>query len=173
MILSFREVWNLRKNTKGALFILFFRISHSFTGNRLKRILGFPLRAIYKLLMQWFLGIDIPDTTRIGKELNVYHGQGLVVHENTIIGDYCILRQNTTIGNAKEGSPAPVIGNHVEVGANCVILGNVNVGECSVIAAGSVVIKDVPAYVMVAGNPAQLKKTLNKVNLKPQDRIEA
>ncbi|MCH3941589.1 MAG: acyltransferase [Bacteroidales bacterium] len=56
---------------------------------------------------------------------------------------------------------APVrIGDNVWVGANAIILPGVNVGEMSVIAAGSVVTKDVPSGVLVAGNPATIKKKL-------------
>lgn len=60
------------------------------------------------------------------------------------------------------GITAPVhIGDNVWVGANATILPGVTIGNCSVIAAGSVVTKDVPEKVLVAGNPAVVKKHLD------------
>ena len=59
---------------------------------------------------------------------------------------------------------APVnIGNNVWVGANATILPGVTIGDFSVIAAGSVVNKDVPSGVLVAGNPAVFKKKLDNI----------
>ncbi|MBR5747458.1 MAG: hypothetical protein IKY01_01585 [Prevotella sp.] len=56
---------------------------------------------------------------------------------------------------------APVtIGDNVWIGSNAIILPGVKVGEMSVVAAGSVVTKDVPSGVLVAGNPAIIKKKL-------------
>lgn len=59
------------------------------------------------------------------------------------------------------GITAPVhIGDNVWVGANVTILPGVTIGDCSVIAAGSVVTKDIPEKVLAAGNPAVIKKHL-------------
>ena len=56
---------------------------------------------------------------------------------------------------------APVIiGADVWVGANSTILPGVTIGDFSVIAAGAIVTKDVPSGVLVAGNPAVIKKKL-------------
>lgn len=56
---------------------------------------------------------------------------------------------------------APVsIGNDCWIGANSVILPGVNIGDYCVVAAGSIVTKDVPSGVLVAGNPAVIKKKL-------------
>jgi putative colanic acid biosynthesis acetyltransferase WcaB len=160
MFKTFQEVWKQRGNTKSFVFITLFRLSGKFTRNRFTRLIGSPIRIFYKMGVQWILGIDIPDRTKIGRRFTIYHGQGLVVHEDAIIGNDCVLRHNTTIGNAREGGPCPVLGNHVEVGANSVIIGNVNIGDHSIIAAGSVVIKDVPENCVVAGNPARVVKKL-------------
>src|SRR5690606_27498357 len=93
--------------------------------------------------------------------LNIFHGQGLVINSDVVIGNYVTLRHNTTIGSAHESGLCPIISDHVEVGANVVIIGNIKIGENSKIAAGSVVIKDVPSNVLVAGNPAVIKKYLD------------
>ena len=57
---------------------------------------------------------------------------------------------------------APVaIGNDCWIGANAIILPGVTIGDCCVVAAGSVVTKDIPSGVLVAGSPAVIKKHLN------------
>lgn len=58
-------------------------------------------------------------------------------------------------------SKGPItIGRNVWVGDNVVILGNVKIGDGVIVAAGSVIIKDVPSYSLVAGVPAVIKKSL-------------
>ena len=67
------------------------------------------------------------------------------------------------------GRKAPVvIGHDCWIGANSTILPGVTIGDYSIIAAGSVVTKDVPSGVMVAGNPAKIKKELDISKLEVQ-----
>ena len=51
-----------------------------------------------------------------------------------------------------------MIGNGVTIGAGAIILGEITIGNNSIIGAGAVVLKDVPDNVIVAGNPAEIKK---------------
>lgn len=155
-----REISELKGNTKGLLFLICFRVSSLFTKNFFLKFIGFPIRWSYRIIFQWFLGIDISDTTKIGQGFVVYHGQGLIISSTAIIGDNVVVRQNTTIGNAKAGGGSPTIGNNVHIGANSVIIGEISIGSNSIIAAGSVVIKDVPSGVIVAGNPAKVIKSV-------------
>lgn len=158
----FSELMTVRNNTKGLLFILAFRSSSFFAKSAVLRLMGFPIRLSYKLFIQWVLGIDVPDTTAIGRSFNVFHGSGLVIHRETIIGKNVIVRHNTTIGNAREEGGCPRIGNNVNIGANSVIIGAISIGNNSIVAAGSVVIRDVPDNVVVAGNPAIVVKYLKQ-----------
>lgn len=155
------ETRNL-KNTKGELFWFCFRISHFFTKNKLLKLIGFPIRILYKILFNWVFGIDIPDKTNIGKGFKVFHGQGLVINKNSKIGNNVLVRHNTTIGNSRHGGGSPVIKDDVQIGANSVVIGEITIGKNSIIAAGSVVIKDVPENVIVAGNPAKIVKQIIK-----------
>lgn len=147
-------------NTKNLFFNLCFRTCSFFSQNMILKIIGFPFRLLYKFCIQWVLGIDIPDTTKIGKNFTIFHGQGLVVHKSVIIGNNVTLRHNTTIGNARQNGACPIIADNVDVGANSVIIGDIRIGNNAVIAAGSIVVKNVPDFAVVAGNPAKVIKVL-------------
>ncbi|WP_026463368.1 serine O-acetyltransferase [Adhaeribacter aquaticus] len=155
-----QEIIKLRGNTKGAFFILIFRISSFFTKNSFFKIIGLPIRIFYKFFVQWLLCIDIPDTVKLGRGFNLFHGQSTVIHQDSVIGRNVTLRHNTTIGNGKSEKDVPCIGNNVQIGANVVIIGKINIGDNAIIGAGSVVIKDVPSFSVVAGNPARVVKNL-------------
>ncbi|RZL00898.1 MAG: serine acetyltransferase [Pedobacter sp.] len=153
------ELRVIGSNTKGRFFIKSFRKAYAISkSSGLRKKLGSLYRAYYKIVFNYLLGIDIPDTTTIGFGFNVFHGQGLVISSDTVIGTNVTVRQNTTIGNSVPGSKSPRIGNNVDIGAHVVIIGDINVGDNVIIAAGSIVIKDVPSNVMIAGNPAIIKK---------------
>jgi putative colanic acid biosynthesis acetyltransferase WcaB len=146
-------------NTKGKFIVYFFRWVHYFSSKRKNLLLIIPgifCRVLYKFLIQWIMGIDLPENTKIGKGLCIFHGQGLVVNEDAVFGDYVTLRHNTTIGNKFAGSKSPVFGNNVDVGANSVIIGEVTVGNNVIIGAGTVVTKDIPDGATVVGNPGRL-----------------
>lgn len=146
----------MHSNTKGTIFLFFFRLSAVFAKYKFLRIIGFPVRLFYKLCFQWFLGYDIPDRTSIGIGFNVYHGQGLVIGGDVIIGDNVVVRQNTTIGNSRPGGGSPVIEDNVDIGANVVIIGDIRIGQNSVIGAGTVIVKDIPPNVLAVGNPVRI-----------------
>jgi serine acetyltransferase len=123
---------------------------------RLVRLLGIAISAIYRVVAIGTLSIDIPTRTKIGRGLRIYHGFGLVVHADSVIGRNVQLRHNTTIGVKREGSGAPRIGDDCSIGPNVVVLGDVQVGEGATVGAGAVVVADVPMRAVVAGNPARM-----------------
>ncbi|MDM9381604.1 DapH/DapD/GlmU-related protein [Chlorogloeopsis sp. ULAP01] len=122
-------------------------------------------RVFYQLVVDWILKVELPWDTQVGANLKLSHSVALVVNHETIIGTNCTLRHSTTIGNKKlaDGSYSrcPKIGNNVDIGSNVVIIGSVVIGDNAVIGAGSVVVKDVPAGAVVAGNPARVIRILN------------
>jgi serine O-acetyltransferase len=101
---------------------------------------------------------DINPAARIGRGIFLDHATGLVVGETAVIDDdVSILHDVTLGGTGKEHEDRhPKIRRGVMIGAGAKILGNIEVGCCARIAAGSVVIKPVPANVTVAGVPAKV-----------------
>lgn len=149
-----------RGNIKGLVFLISYRVAHFFSTNVFMRLIGIPVWLLYRFIFRWILGIDVPENVTIGKGLIVNHGVGLVINPNVIIGDNVKLHQNTTIGSKDSSGGCPVIGDNVVIGANCVVLGPIKIGNNSIIAAGSIVVKDVPSGVVVAGNPAKIIKII-------------
>lgn len=76
------------------------------------------------------------------------------------IGYGCTFRQLITVGvkSKNRHDEKPVIGKNVDFGVNVTCIGNIHIGDNAIIAAGSVVVKDVPENAIVAGNPAKIIK---------------
>ncbi|MBP5255919.1 MAG: serine O-acetyltransferase, partial [Clostridia bacterium] len=91
-------------------------------------------------------GIEIHPGAEIGKGVFVDHGSGVVIGETSIVGDNCTIYQGATLGGTGKdiGKRHPTLGNNVMVGAGAKILGPINIGDNSKIAAGAVVLRDVP-----------------------------
>ncbi|QJD77229.1 serine acetyltransferase [Spirosoma rhododendri] len=143
-------------NSKGRLLGVLFRLANFGAGSAVARLLLTPYQLLYRLLVEWTLGVELPYNTVVGPGLRIYHGQALVVHKHVRIGRNCILRQSTTIGNAGRGNDCPIIGNNVDIGSNVCIIGPVHIGDNVVIGAGSVVTKSIPTGCTVVGNPARI-----------------
>lgn len=102
--------------------------------------------------------VDINPAARVGKGIMLDHATGFVVGETAAIGDNVSILQGVTLGGTgkSEEDRHPKIGNGVLIGAGAIVLGNIKVGECARIGAGSVVVKEVPPRVTVAGVPARI-----------------
>ena len=83
------------------------------------------------------------------------HPNGVVIHEDAVIGNDCMIMQQVTIGMIGEGE-VPRIGNKVYVGAGAKIIGRVDVGDGARVGANAVVTKDVPPNWTAVGIPARL-----------------
>lgn len=103
-------------------------------------------------------GVDIHPAARIGSGIMLDHATDIVIGETAEVGDMSSLLHGVTLGGSgKEGGDRhPKVGRHVMIGAGAKILGNIKVGHCARIAAGSVVLKDVPPNTTVAGVPAKV-----------------
>lgn len=159
-------------NLKGKIIVVSFTIMTFFRKkmtNKFTYILFAPIIILYKFITDILLGCEIPASTRIGKGLVIHHGRGLVLNGSSIIGDNVTLKHNTTIGNKEslsgEDLGSPTIQDNVIVGPNSIIIGPITIGHNSIIGAGSVVIKDVEPYSIVAGNPAKLIRKIPQSNL--------
>ena len=86
------------------------------------------------------------------------HANSIVIGETAVVGDDVSMLHSVTLGGTgKEGGDRhPKIGDGVMIGAGATVLGNIKVGDCSRIAAGSVVLKEVPPCTTVAGVPAKV-----------------
>lgn len=103
-------------------------------------------------------GVDIHPAARIGKGLMIDHAHSIVIGETAVVGDNVSMLHSVTLGGTGkgDGDRHPKIGNGVLIGAGAKVLGNIRVGHCSRIAAGSVVLHDVPPCSTVAGVPARV-----------------
>jgi serine O-acetyltransferase len=102
------------------------------------------------------INLKIFSSTKLGGGVVCFHPYSTVINARSI-GSNFTFRNNLTIGNKNDNNDhIPIIGQNVNVGANAVIIGNVRIGDNVTIGAGSVVVKDVPDNVIVAGNPAKI-----------------
>ncbi len=119
-----------------------------------------------KLLERWYwllfrftetlTGISIPKSAEVGPGLKIHHFGNVFVHAGAKIGANCTLRQGVTIGNDGTEDAIPVIEDDVEFGAYAQVLGAVRVGRGAKLGAMSLVLRDVPAFAVVAGVPARV-----------------
>lgn len=102
--------------------------------------------------------VDINPRVPMGRGIMLDHGTGVVIGETAQIGDHVSILQGVTLGGTgkEDGDRHPKIGTGVLIGAGAKILGNITVGDCARVAAGSVVLKDVPPRKTVAGVPAKV-----------------
>ena len=110
----------------------------------------------YRLFLFWFAHLELPAGLQVGARLRIFHGYGLVVNPDSVLGNDVILRHGVTIGNGHPGGGSPVLEDGVEVGAHAIIIGAIRIGRGAVIGAGAVVTHDVPPGAIVAGNPARI-----------------
>jgi len=103
-------------------------------------------------------GIDIHPGAVVGKGIMIDHAHSIVIGETATVGDNVSMLHSVTLGGTgkEDGDRHPKIGHGVLIGAGAAVLGNITVGNCSRIAAGSVVLEPVPPCKTVAGVPARI-----------------
>lgn len=102
-------------------------------------------------------GVDINPAAWVGHGIMLDHATGFVMGETAVLGNNCSILQGVTLGGtgAADEDRHPKVGNNVLIGAGASVLGNIKVGDRAKVAAGSVVLKDVPEQCTVAGVPAK------------------
>lgn len=133
--------------------ILAYRVSHKLYVTKHY----FSARAV----SQWarhLTGIEIHPGAKIGKNLFIDHGSGVVIGETAEIGDNCTLYQGVTLGGTGKdiGKRHPTLGNNVMIGAGAKVLGPVRIGNNAKIAAGAVVLNEIPDNSTAVGIPAKV-----------------
>ena len=138
---------------------------------------GFDLIArIISQTSRFFTGIEIHPGAKIGKNLFIDHGMGVVIGETSEIGNDVTIYHAVTLGGISPSIDSerqrhekrhPTIGNDVVIGSGAQIIGPVKVGSGSRIAANAVVVNDVPEDSTMVGVPAKAIKTGNKGKFRP------
>ena len=138
---------------------------------------GFDLLArIISQTSRFFTGIEIHPGAKIGKNLFIDHGMGVVIGETSEIGDNVTIYHAVTLGGSspsidtdrqRDEKRHPTICDDVVIGSGAQIIGPVIVGKCARIAANAVVVKDVPESATMVGIPAKAVKLENKGKFRP------
>lgn len=142
--------------------VLYFKGFHSLTAHRIAHHLWHTGRRELALYLQSIVSqvfaVDIHPAAKIGSGILFDHATGIVIGETAVVDDHVsILHEVTLGGTGKErGDRHPKVRRGVLLSAGAKILGNVVIGECAKVAAGSVVLEDVPPHSTVAGIPAKI-----------------
>lgn len=122
------------------------------------------LAKILSQFSRFLTGIEIHPGAKIGKNLFIDHGHGVVVGETAEIGNDVTIYHGVTLGGISPSENSheqvnvkrhPTIMNNVIIGSSAQVLGPITVGKCARIGANTVVLKDVPEHATMVGNPAK------------------
>ena len=131
-----------------------YRVAHLFWKLRLK--------LISKIIMnigKFLTGVEIHPAAKIGKNLVIDHGVGVVIGETAIIGDNVLLYHQVTLGgtgNETGTKRHPTICDNAMIAAGAKILGDIHIGNGAKVGANAVVLKDVPPGATAVGIPARI-----------------
>ena len=143
----------------GVKAVFFHRIANFFN------VAKFDLIArIISQFSRFLTGIEIHPGAKIGKNLFIDHGMGVVIGETSEIGDNVTIYHMATLGGIAPSINSndqrnikrhPTIEDDVVIGSGAQVLGPVKVGRCAKIGANAVITKDVPEKAVMVGIPAK------------------
>lgn len=115
------------------------------------------LARLISQISRFFTGIEIHPGAKIGKNLFIDHGMGVVIGETAEIGDNCIIFHQVTLGGTgkDKGKRHPTVGDNVLISTGAKVLGPITIGSGAKIGANAVVLKDVPKGATAVGIPAR------------------
>ena len=143
----------------GVKSVFFHRIA-----NNLWNLNLYTLARIVSQFSRFLTGIEIHPAAKIGKNLFIDHGMGTVIGETSVIGDNVTLYHGVTLGgispaensnDQRDTKRHPTLEDNVIIGCGASILGPINIGSCARVGANTVVLKDVPSYATMVGNPVK------------------
>ena len=143
----------------GVKAVFFHRIANFFSTAKFDLI-----ARIISQFSRFMTGIEIHPKAKIGKNLFIDHGMGVVIGETSEIGDNVTIYHMVTLGgiapsinsdNQRNVKRHPTIENEVVIGSGAQVLGPVTVGCCAKIGANAVITKDVPEKAVMVGIPAK------------------
>ena len=150
----------------GVKAVLFHKIAHFFC------VAGFDLIArMVSQFSRFLTGIEIHPKAKIGKNLFIDHGMGVVIGETSEIGDNVTIYHMVTLGGISPSINSddqrnvkrhPTLKDNVVVGSGAQVLGPIIVGENAKIGANAVVTKNVPENAIMVGIPAKNVGTSTK-----------
>ena len=147
--------------------LIYHRIAHFLYRHRL-----FFLARLVSQRSRCWTGIEIHPGAQIGRYFFIDHGTGVVIGETAVIGDDVMIYQGVTLGGTGKdtGKRHPTIGNNVMIGAGAKVLGPFKVGDNSNIAAGAVVLDEIPPDCTAVGVPAHIVRR-NGVRVDDLDQV--
>ena len=143
----------------GVKAVFFHRVANFFSTAKFDLI-----ARIISQFSRFMTGIEIHPKAKIGKNLFIDHGMGVVIGETSEIGDNVTIYHMVTLGgiapsinsdNQRNVKRHPTIENEVVIGSGAQVLGPVTVGCCAKIGANAVITKDVPEKAVMVGIPAK------------------
>ena len=137
---------------KGFLALQAYRVAHTLW-HQDRRLLAHHLQSRVSVVFD----VDIHPAARVGRGVFIDHATGVVIGETATVEDDVVILHDVTLGGTgkQRGDRHPKVGSGVFIGAGAKLLGNIRVGQGAKIAAGSVVLSDVPSGSTVAGVPAR------------------
>ncbi len=163
---NFFEIWLLYPGVRA---IRMYRRAHFYYNHKLYFLARYVSQKAARKT-----GIEIHPAAKIGRRLVIDHGTGIVIGETAEIGDDVLIYQGVTLGGTGKdvGKRHPTVGNNVMISAGAKVLGPFKIGDNSRVAAGAVVLEEVPPNSTVVGIPAKVvRQNGEKVPRTPLDQI--